>query len=289
MTEMMKKEIELILSGGNVSAISYLGLLHRLIELKKIDLDRIVKYTGTSAGALFGLLLSLGYSPLRIKDVIMKLPFHKFVETSIDKWIVFFDTLGLNSQRQFQNMLNIFLEHIGFETNITFREHYEKTGKKLILTTYCLNSKNVVYLNHETTPKLSIVTGALMSMAVPLLFQPVRYQSRYYVDAFLVQNFPVSLAEPDKYESIGLNICYCHQKEYEENLTLMAYLKILFISATKKQEEYDANMSRVSIYTIHLQNLDLNNCSDFMHIESEHVEKLFSCGYSSLEAKCGFS
>ena len=49
----------LVISGGSVRAISHVGALHCLIEKGYIDLKQLKSIAGTSAGALFGCLLTI--------------------------------------------------------------------------------------------------------------------------------------------------------------------------------------------------------------------------------------
>jgi predicted acylesterase/phospholipase RssA len=53
----------LVFSGGSIKGIAQLGALQCLLENDIIDIDKIKHIAGTSAGAMIGLLLCIGYKP----------------------------------------------------------------------------------------------------------------------------------------------------------------------------------------------------------------------------------
>ena len=66
----------LVISGGGPSMIQILGAIQHLEDKKFICLKNIESIYGTSAGAIVGVLISLGYDWETINDYIIKRPWH---------------------------------------------------------------------------------------------------------------------------------------------------------------------------------------------------------------------
>ncbi len=60
----------LCFSGGSIKAFTFIGVLKKLIECNKINLDKINMFVGTSAGTMISFFLILGFSIEEIEDFI---------------------------------------------------------------------------------------------------------------------------------------------------------------------------------------------------------------------------
>ena len=48
-------------------------------------------------------------------------------------------------------------------------------------------------LHHTTHPDLTLVKALSMSCAIPLLFKPISYENKYYIDGGTVNNYPLNV------------------------------------------------------------------------------------------------
>ena len=76
------------------------------------------------------------------------------------------------------------------DTNIYI---YNKTQKTLIVTAVCINEKQVYYISHENFPNMSVKLALRMSSCIPILFSPVLYNGKYFIDGGCMDNFPIHL------------------------------------------------------------------------------------------------
>ena len=96
--------------------------------------------------------------------------------------------------------------------DITFKELYEKTNKKLkIFTTNYTKTKSEMF-SYETTPDCSVILAIRMSISVPFLFTPVEYNNCYYIDGGLTNNFPIRYCDPSN------SLCIAIINREENNL-----------------------------------------------------------------------
>ena len=79
-----EKEIDtLCFSGGGTKGLVFIGALKALIQKNVINLDKIKKFIGTSAGALIAFLLCIGYTNHEIEEFVLNFDFKK-LEPDVD-------------------------------------------------------------------------------------------------------------------------------------------------------------------------------------------------------------
>jgi NTE family protein len=185
----------LVISGGGVKIIASLGVIK---YLKENDLLKSIKnYYGTSAGSIICLMLTLGFE---LEEMI------KFIENfDLDKLIIvntenLFTTFNVCENTKFEKVIKLFLnfklnnindvKKINYE-NITMKELYNKTNKYLSITSTCLTTQEAVYISHDTFPNIPVWKAILMSCSIPLIFKPIEWEDKIYVDGGLIDNFPL--------------------------------------------------------------------------------------------------
>jgi len=72
-------------------------------------------------------------------------------------------------------------------------ETFEKTKKKLIITTTCLDDDMVCYISHIEEPDMPLYLAIKMSMCIPLFYIPIFYKGKYYIDGGCKDNYPISI------------------------------------------------------------------------------------------------
>ena len=180
----------LVLSGGGLLGISYIGLITYFEEHKHIlNLKTI---TGCSAGALFGSLLSIGYSASELNIIVKAMVFKDYIKINIDSLLNFTNTKGFETG----NHLNLFIRNCikdktGNE-NITFSQIYEKYNIKLQIGVTNLTENKFELFNKDTHPELSIHRAISASIAIPFIFEPIIIDDNIYCDGGLVNNLPIA-------------------------------------------------------------------------------------------------
>jgi len=73
--------------------------------------------------------------------------------------------------------------------NITFKEIFDQYEKYLIITGCCVNKRETHYYSHISNPTMPIVNAVRISMSIPGLFAPVRWDNDYLVDGGVLENY----------------------------------------------------------------------------------------------------
>jgi predicted acylesterase/phospholipase RssA len=195
---MPKRYNNLILSGGGVRGLYYLGFMKYFSS----NLDSFKNLVGTSIGSLFVVAIALGYSSEELQPHVINLIDYSKLK-SMDLFN-FLDNLGIDDGSKLEHFIKKMIRTKINRKDITFCELYENYGKNIIIPVVCLENKEVVYLSKDTFPHMKIWKAVRMSMGIPFLFKPFVYKEKHYVDGGIKHNFPIDLF--DSSDTLGIDL-----------------------------------------------------------------------------------
>ena len=202
-----RPKIGLVLSGGGAKGAAHIGVL-KYIEQEGIPIDYIA---GTSMGAVVGGMYALGYSADEILDVISSVDWERLISNNVDRKKISFR----NKQEKGSQIVSVPFSMKSRQEDIRSRSFRNSlpdgiiSGDNLI---NLFNSLSVGYsdsisFNKLQTPFICIATNMMngkadvldrgvltkamrASMAIPILFDPIKIGDTLYADGGLVSNFP---------------------------------------------------------------------------------------------------
>jgi predicted acylesterase/phospholipase RssA len=189
----------LSLCGGGHLCIAHLGVIK---ALRDRDLLKYIKgVAGISAGALVGLIFSLGYTIEQIERLLYSIDLSMFTNVEADSALLFYQTLCVNSGHVLDTFLTSLLETKGLAADTTFSSL--KNQSSLFFRCYAtrLNTSDIQEFSIEKTPNHSVLFAVRASMCLPVVFAPMKdpFTDVLYYDAGLVHNMPfVFLTEEEK-------------------------------------------------------------------------------------------
>lgn len=170
----------LVLSGGAAKGYAHLGVLTALYEAGW----RFDALAGSSVGAIIGALLADGRHPAEIREIFDKEKNFSLVKF---KW----KAPGLLSSAGLRAAIKRHLR----------AKNFDELQTPLWVAATDLGNGNTRYF-HEG----ELLTPLLASSAIPLLFEPVRYLDRQFVDGGLTDNLPVNALVPHCQRLMGVNV-----------------------------------------------------------------------------------
>lgn len=173
-------ETGLVLSGGAAKGYAHLGALTALYEAG-FSFDAIA---GSSVGAIIGALLADGLHPAEIKEIFDKEKNFSLVKF---KW----RAPGLLSSSGLRSAIK---RHLKAKT-------FEELQKPLWVAATDLGNGRTHYFHQG-----DLLNPLLASSAIPLLFEPIRFQDRQYVDGGLTNNLPAEVLRPHCRRLLGINV-----------------------------------------------------------------------------------
>ena len=248
----------LVLSGGGTKGIAHIGALKALEENGL--LKNIKNIIGTSIGGIVAGLYCIGYTPDDLLKFIELFDINKIRGVNPSQFLTNF---GVDDGAK----LNLFLEKMfiskNISINITFSELFKKTGYNLILTSTCLNDKNIYYFSHELTPNMQILLAMKMTSAFPLWFYPITYQNKLFVDGGCIDNYPIRFFQNDLNSTIGIYLS--NEKNFLKNINnIEEYFNVLIDCLCESLtnnllKDYEKYTIKIDIKFIGIIDLNINN------------------------------
>jgi NTE family protein len=260
----------LVLSGGAVKGISHIGALYCLQQNNL--LNDIKTIASTSAGAMVGLLYTIGYQPLELFKFMKLININQVKKLDAHNMLTKF---GFDDGSRIMMILKKLMIAKGFEENITFIDLHKRTNITFIVTGTCINDKKVYYFSHIDFPNMVVLEAVRISISVPILFTPCVYEGKIFVDGGLIDNFPIHLFENNINKVIGIYVTE-HIKYAHTIKTIEDYLINTFQSLFEGASQRDT--------MIHNQNIIIIKCTNNGETNSDIVG-LFDEGYKATQDK----
>jgi len=189
----------LVLSGGGIKGIAYIGALQALKDLKYLENIKI--FAAASVGALIVSIYILGYEPKEMYEFIKQFDLSKMKSIDITNVLNYY---GLDTGSNIEYVIKRLIRAKNYSEDITLRELFDHTNKKMIFTTVCVNNAQLCYLSHDTHPFLPLYKAIRMSMSIPIYYTPVKYDNKLYIDGGCIDNYPIHLFNNRLEKVIGI-------------------------------------------------------------------------------------
>lgn len=295
----IRPKVGLVLSGGGAKGAAHIGVL-KYIEEAGIPIDYIA---GTSMGSIVGGMYALGYSSDEILDIISDVDWDRLMSDQVDRQKISYarkhesrtqtvtvpfslgtDTDELQS-RSFKNslptgiisgdnLINLFNSlSVGFSDPIDFND--------LPIPFLCI-ATNVINGEADVLDKGVFSKSLRASMAIPILFDPVKIDDTLYADGGLVNNFPAEQCRAMGADYIiGVSMASGLETDPENLSSLFSQVKQLKTIITDKEFEKYHELCDIFISP------DLKGVG-MLSFDSESVARVTQSGYeaaSKMEAE----
>ncbi|WP_308706269.1 patatin-like phospholipase family protein [Marinoscillum sp. MHG1-6] len=183
-------KIGLVLSGGGARGISHLGVIQALQE-EDIKFDIV---SGVSAGAIVGAFIAANYTPKETLEFIEKTSMFDAFQLALNR------RSFLRIEKAARELEKYFPEDTFESLDLPFR----------VTTTDIRKGKIKVF------KKGQLIKPLLASCSIPVVFDPVKINSRYLVDGGILDNLPVS---PIKKQADFIIALHCNPIDPKFNLS----------------------------------------------------------------------
>lgn len=231
------------LSGGGAKGFAHLGVMQALLD-NGIVPDII---SGTSAGALAGVLIADGYAPRDVVALFEKKAFKQFARITMPK-------CGFFHTKPFYSFL---------EKHLKARTFEDLKIPLIVVATDIEEGKSHEFASGPLLPTI------VASCAFPIVFTPIEINGKYYVDGGLFKNFPVSVIRKKCDTIIGINVSPLNRVEYRESLKYIIERSYHYLSISNTFLD-----RQLCDFLLELQNL--NNYPMF---DLEHPREIYQQGY----------
>lgn len=264
----------IVFAGGGIKGFVFIGVIKYLEESNVMQY--IDTFIGTSIGAYYSILYIIGYTSKEMYQFAKNFDFSKSSNLNFKNIL---ENFSFDDCQNFIIVFNKLLKAKNIDENITLIELYKKTKKKIILTTVCLTDRKTEYISYENYPDLPLLIALRMTTCVPLLFPPVKYNNKLYVDGGVLDNFPIDIVNCKLDEVIGINIIseFKNTKEYENIIDYISDIFNLFFNSVNNKYE-DIKYKNI-IYNIPISK---NNPID-LNLSINEKKELIKTGYDFMK------
>lgn len=279
-----RPQIGLALSGGGARGLAQIGVL-KVFEKNGIRIDAIA---GTSIGAIIGGLYAVGYTATEIESLVCQIKWDEIIRDKPSRHQLFLGQKEQRSRYIFQIRLKGYA--VDIRSALTSGQKLTTMLSDLVLhspypVTHDFDNLHVRYRAVTTDiisgKKVVLKSGSIIeamraSMAIPLLFTPVPYDSMLLVDGGLVQNLPTSEV---KSMNTNLVIAIDTSSKLRDKQSLSAPWEIADQVTTIMHHEHLLNQSHLADLSIfpnlpNISNTDFNQIQTIIQAGEEAAKKI---------------
>ncbi len=189
----------LSLAGGGIKGIMYIGMIRALSRhipflysgLTYTEwLQTMDGFAGSSIGALTALTMLLNLDTYKV-DELMR-PMLENLQSVVPRPDItgLFTNYGLDDGSSLRNIIERVLSTGGLSPKVTFLDLKRLLQKDFVVTATNAHTQTLKLFSADTTPHASVGDAIYMSMTLPFLFEPMRYEGELMLDGGLSANVP---------------------------------------------------------------------------------------------------
>lgn len=281
----------LVISGGGPSGILAYGIASRLEKKDFWHLADIKSMYGCSVGAYMSVIFSLGYAWEWLDDYFIKRPWEKLLVASTTHIVDIYKKKCLINEHFFIEAITPLLRAKDLKETVTLKEFYDYNQIEIHMYSTDINDKRLekIDLSYKSHPDLSLITALRMSMAFPIIFEPIFAGDGCYIDGGLMNNFPLNdcLAQqecdPDEILAFK-NIWQNSPRNINETSSIFDFLLLLM---KKMQASIDTELVQVKTkHTVECLMEDLSSFEKWSEtMKSEELRRnIIERGYTHADA-----
>ena len=269
-----KRKNILIISGGGLKGLAGLGALTCLIDNEIILFPEI--YAGSSIGSVICFLMNIGYNSKDIFNILLEIDFTKLIKYIEPENLLIDPCFGLSSPEPILQAIYSFMKKKNIKKNITFRELFNMTKSKLIITGTCINDVTINYFSVDTYPNMPILKAIRISISIPFIFRPYLFENKLWVDGGCMDNFPIELFVDKLDDVIGIYL-----DDYYELIEDINEVQDYFYRIFKCIFR-GLNCNKIKLYEKYFVNIVcVGNHSTNWEISKQDKQNLYNFGYDS--------
>ena len=244
-----KYKIGLVLSGGGTRGFAHLGVIQALNEAG-IFPDVI---SGTSAGAIVGVLYADGYSPREILTLLNCDSRFDFMRPALPR----------EGLLQINGIIKI------LKTSLRSKK-FSDLKIPLFVSATDLNNGKVVYFSEG-----DLFEPVIASASIPVLFQPVKINDISYVDGGVLDNLPIGPIENQCSITIG---SFVNPVSYIDKISgLISIAERTFMLSMSKDI-----LDKAKRFDLFIAPAELRN---YRFLDPEKSQEVFDIGYKATKER----
>jgi NTE family protein len=241
--KIMKYKTGLVLSGGGTRGYAQIGAI-KALEESGIEIDII---SGTSVGAIVGVMLADGYGAEQMYDV-----FSRYRIMGVSRLVIC--RKGLMSLDGLKRPLRKYIR----------ASRFEELQKPLYVAVTNLTQGKAEYIHEGPLDEMIIA-----SASIPVIYTPVPSRGELFTDGGMMDNFPVKAIRPVCDRIIGINVMPVNPVQKYRHLKTAAFRTLqLYSDVINKPDTRQCDIL-----------VEPGEIAEFGFLSSRKRKKLYELGY----------
>lgn len=182
------KPHNIVFSSGSMGGLAFIGAWKALQEQGLTK--NIIRFSGCSIGSVMAMLCSIGYTSDELEKIAIQF---RFKDVADCQMLSVFQNFGIDTGDKIECLLRELLYFKTGHHDLTFGRLYSITGRQLWINTSCVEQDRPYYFSHIMSPNMSVIKALRMSISIPVVIAPVRYNGLTFVDGGLHDPCPVGM------------------------------------------------------------------------------------------------
>ena len=235
-TRLFKNSTHIVMGGGSIYGIMYIGVLMELCGYDKAIyaawVSRLQAVAGTSAGTVVGIMLAAGLNPWEMRDVVHTCGLSRVMDGLLEITLAELqNTNAVTSGTRVDNVVKDLVKRVTGNAETTFREFYKTTGRDFVIVVTNADTSMAEFWNHETRPDLELWRAIRCSTSIPGLFPPPVVKGVAFFDGGVTCNLPCHLFPPHRTLSLFVHAVFKQHTHTKLIATILHGLMIYMASA----------------------------------------------------------
>jgi len=216
----LSRKTNLIIGGGGLKGLCFLGALSEIFKI--YDYKNFKSFSGCSIGSFIIVSLIIGYTIEDLQKFFIDVDLVKFTEYKLTN---IFDIYGFDNGTKGNNLLKAIFVTKDVDPDITFIDFHEKFKKVVYIVGSNISKEIVEYFSHITHPNMKVIDALRISMAVPIMLAPFKYNGDFYVDGCHYESYPI---EPFKNSKKNVALILDSKSDVEINSFNIFVKKLIY-------------------------------------------------------------
>jgi NTE family protein len=260
----------IVFSAGSMGGLAFVGAWKALEEAGLTQ--SLIGFSGCSIGSIIALLTSIGYTGDELKNMAHSL---KYKDLSDFQILNTLNNLGLETGEKIKHLLEKLLERKIGRKKMTFKEHYQITGRKLWINASCVEHDKCYYYSVDSEPDMDIILAVRMSISLPWIMAAVRYKGLTYIDGGFHDPCPVNMFSAD--DTLVLRVRNDHTTDPDAHEFIQHTSSIIFSAYRRLHHHLSTTLKEYNIIW-----LDSNIGSISLDVSKKDRKRLVKIGYQTL-------
>lgn len=205
-----------------------------------------------SAGAFVAIFILLDIETSILENYLINRPWYNLLPKISNLFNIFHSENGLLDKSILYKAFDPLFKIKNIDININLQDFFTITQKQLYIYTSDITDFKEVILNHETHPDLPLIDAIYMSCSIPIIFKPITYNNKIYIDGALFNHHPShNLATNSKYNTILFKM-HDFNINRPHFLNIYEFIQFLLFNCFKYMQHETYNSFKYQVYLTEL-------------------------------------